>query len=76
MGRKPTEIIAGILGGRQIATLPTGWGSMTIEVWDTPSGQRIIGMPHPSWYMLFGREDGNSSVAEASFRAAAGRDRA
>ena len=70
MGKRPAEHVSGLLGARKVAQLPTGWGKQMIDVWDSPSGKRIVGMPHPSRYSLFGRSSPASETAEASFRAA------
>jgi hypothetical protein len=72
MGKQPAQLLAGLLGGKHVARLPTGWGSQTIEVWESPSGRRVVGMPHPSRHTLFNRPKGSSRLAEASFRQATG----
>jgi hypothetical protein len=72
MGKKPASHLAALLEGTHVAQLPTGWGKQMIDVWDTPSGRRIVGMPHPSRYRLLNRGDGLSDVAVASFLAATG----
>ncbi|NII58980.1 hypothetical protein [Sphingomonas aerolata] len=72
MGKLPGQYLGNLLKGRVVATLPAGWGSMTIDVWETPSGRRIVAMPHPSRYQLFGRTEPHSDTAEASLRIAAG----
>ena len=70
MGKQPAHLLARLLDGKHVGRLPTGWGSQTIELWDTPSGRRIVGMPHPSRHTLFNRSNGSSQLAEASFQAA------
>jgi hypothetical protein len=72
MGKLPARYLAKLLIAKPIAYLPTGWGRQTIDVWDSPDGRRVIGMPHPSRFALFGRHDCLSDTAEASLRAAAG----
>lgn len=72
MGKLSGRYFGEFLNGRVVATLPTGWGDATIDVWDTPSGRRVVAMPHPSRYQLFGRADRDSDTAEASLRIAAG----
>lgn len=67
MGKKPAEHLSRLLDGRRIAHLPTGWGSQTIDVWDTPGGRRIVAMPHPSRHRLFNRANGSSELAKSSF---------
>lgn len=71
MGKLPAQYLAKLLNAKPIAYLPTGWGSQTIDVWDSPDGRRVIGMPHPSRFALFGRLGDASETAEASLRAAA-----
>jgi uracil-DNA glycosylase len=72
MGKLAAHHLANLMDAAQIEPpLPTGWGRQAIEVWEAGCGRRVIGMPHPSRYKLFGR--GTSSViAEASLRRAAG----
>lgn len=72
MGKLPAHYLAELLDGKHVAQLPTGWGTNMIDVWDSPSGRRVVGMPHPSRYRLFGRGNGASSIAEASLGSAAG----
>jgi hypothetical protein len=72
MGRKTADALVALLDGKHVASMPTGWGAASINVWDTPTGKRIVGMPHPSRYKLFNRGDDLSVVAERSFRVAAG----
>lgn len=74
MGKLPARYLAELLNAKHFAQLPTGWGANMIDVRDSPSGRRIVGMPHPSRYRLFGRVNGASLTAEASFRSAAGLD--
>ena len=73
MGKLQAGYLAGALGAKHVAQLPTGWGKQVIDVWDSPSGRRLVGMPHPSRYKLFNRNGGASDVAVASFLTAAGR---
>ena len=70
MGKRPAEALAPLLGARHVARLGTGWGKQAIDVWDSPTGRRIVGMPHPSRYTLFNRRSGASDLAESSFREA------
>lgn len=72
MGKLPAKHLGGLLQGRIVASLPAGWGNCTIDAWGTPGGRRIIGMPHPSRFRLFGRADGASDQARDVFRIAAG----
>lgn len=69
MGKDAAWYLSRALGAKLVAHLPTGWGKQTIDVYDTPSGRRIVAMPHPSRYTLFGRGEA-SKTAEASFVAA------
>jgi hypothetical protein len=71
MGKLPARYLADLMGAKWVARLPTGWGRQMIDVYDTPAGKRIIAMPHPSRYRIFGRSGGISDTAEKSFRAAA-----
>jgi hypothetical protein len=70
MGKLAGWHIADLLGGRLVAQLPTGWKRQTIDVYDSPSGRRVVAMPHPSRFRLFNRGDA-SEVAEQSVRAGA-----
>ena len=75
IGALPANNLVDILGAKLVATgLPTGWGKVTIDVWDSPCGRRIVRMPHPSRYKLFRRADGASTIAEEYFCAACGLD--
>lgn len=69
MGKEPGRQLAALLQAQHWATLPTGWGRQTIEVYDSPDGRRIVAMPHPSRFTLFGRGEA-SATAEQSFKAA------
>lgn len=72
MGKLPAHYLSLLIDARPVArNLPTGWGKQTIDVYDSPSGRRIIAMPHPSRFTLFCR-GAASEIAEASFRCAAG----
>jgi len=74
MGKLPAWHLQRLLGARLVGQgFPTGWGRQTIDVYDSPSGRRIVAMPHPSRYTLFNRANGLSAPAEASLRAAAGK---
>lgn len=70
MGKEPARQLAVILKARHVAQLPTGWGQQMIDVRDSADGRRVVGMPHPSRYALFGRGGSASELAEQSFRAA------
>lgn len=69
MGKDAAWHLAQVLEAKSFAHLPTGWGKQTIDVYDAPDGRRIVAMPHPSRYRLFGRGD-LSKTAEASFASA------
>lgn len=70
MGSAPALHLGRLLGAGVVASnLPTGWGTTTIDVYESGSGHRIVRMPHPSRYKLMGR----GSIAEESFCAAVGR---
>lgn len=73
MGKDAAWHPAQALEAKSFAHLPTGWGKQTIDVYDTPNGRRIVAMPHPSRFRLFGRGD-LSKTAEASFVAACDAD--
>lgn len=70
MGKLPAFYLAELMGGRLVAQLPTGWGLQLIDVYDTPTKRRIVAMPHPSRYRLFGRAGSASETAEQTFRIA------
>lgn len=72
MGKAPAVHLASLLEAKKVAHFPVGWGKQTIDVWDSQYGRRIVAMPHPSRFALFGRSDDLSKVAEDSFRAAVG----
>jgi len=69
MGKDAAWYVARAIGGRSFAHLPTGWGKQMIDVYDAPGGRRIVAMPHPSRYQIFGRAE-LSQTAETSFTAA------
>lgn len=69
MGKDAAWHLAQILEAKSFAHLPTGWGKQTIDVYDAPNGRRIVAMPHPSRFRIFGRGD-LSKTAEVSFIAA------
>ena len=69
MGKAAAWHLAQPLNAKHVARLPSGWGKNTIEVYDSPSGRRIVAMPHPSRFKLFHRGEA-SKTAEASFLAA------
>ena len=73
MGKSSARHLAEPLGAKLVAHLPSGWGNHTIDVYDSPSGRRIVAMPHPSRFKLFGRDEA-SETAEASFLAACDAD--
>lgn len=56
MGRTPAKHLVDLLGARPFVTdFPAQWGKMTIDVYDSDQGHRIIRMPHPSRYKILGR---------------------
>ena len=69
MGKDSASYLSRLLGAKTIARLPTGWGKQVIDVYSDPEGRRIVAMPHPSRFTLFGRGE-LSKTAEASFVAA------
>lgn len=72
MGKLAARHLADLMKAAQIErSLPTSWGKQTIDVWQAGCGRRVIGMPHPSRYKLFGRGP-HSAIAEASLLRAAG----
>lgn len=73
MGKVPALYLTELLEAEHLLDLPTGWGSQRINVWQSATGRRIVGMPHPSRYRLFGRSDDASLIAEESFKVATGR---
>jgi hypothetical protein len=70
MGSVAGDGIADLLGCGEAELLPTGWGNVKIRVRKSPSGCRVIIMPHPSRYGLFLRGNGASQIAEESFQKA------
>lgn len=52
------------------SSLPTGWGKITIDSWETarsgPERRVIVRLPHLSSYRIFARRDGKSELAVAS----------
>lgn len=73
MGKVAGRELAALMKANMLdRSLPTGWGRQTIDVWKMPDERRIVALPHPSRYQLFGRFDRRSDKAEASFRAATG----
>lgn len=74
MGNEATWQLVDLMKAKLVVChLPTNWGKTTIDVWESADGRRIIKMPHPSTYKLFGRGEA-SADAEASLRCAAGVD--
>lgn len=72
MGNRVFEELSWLTGAARFATYSTCWGAQRIELWLDPAGRRIVRMPHPSRYRLFGRADiVKSEVACQSLRAAA-----
>jgi hypothetical protein len=71
MGKDAAWYLSQALEAKLVAHLATSWGKQTIDVYDAPTGRRIVAMPHPSRFALFGRGE-PSSTAEASFVAACG----
>lgn len=69
MGKDAAWYLARALDAKPFAHLPTGWGKQTIDVYQAPGSRRIVAMPHPSRFGLFGRGE-LSRTAEASFVAA------
>ena len=74
MGKAPGRYLATIMDASDRPSLNAGWGKQKIDVWVSPEGRQIVGMPHPSRYGLFGRSTDSSEVAIASFRKATGQD--
>ena len=71
MGKLPAQYLADLMAAKWIAQLPTGWGTQMIDVYDSSNGKRIIAMPHPSRYQIFGRGEDLSGDVERAFQAAA-----
>lgn len=69
MGKEAAWYLARALGAKSFAHLATGWGKQTIDVYHAPGDRRIVAMPHPSRFGLFGR-GALSRTAEDSFVAA------
>jgi hypothetical protein len=47
MGKLQAGYLAGALGAKHVAQLPTGCGKQVIDVWDSPSGRRLSGDAAP-----------------------------
>jgi hypothetical protein len=71
MGKDAARYLARALNAKSPARLPTEWGKQTIDVYNAPGGRRIVAMPHPSRFGLFGRGE-LSKIAEASLVSACG----
>jgi len=72
MGQTAALEIARLLDARDATgPLPTGWGETKIRGYANAEGSRLVSVPHPSRYLLFGRSGERSRRAEESFRAAA-----
>lgn len=70
MGKVAGVEIASLVEAKFDRSLPTGWGGSKMDVYLAKDGRRVIAMPHPSRYRIFGREQGLSDVAVKSFREA------
>ncbi len=46
--------IASVLGARPLKSMPSGWGSHTIDRYETPDGRRVVALPHLGRFRLFG----------------------
>lgn len=73
MGKEPARQLASVMDAKRVAPFATGWGNQMIDIWDSPDGRRVMGMPHPSRYTLFGRNGSASDMAEENFLLGAGR---
>lgn len=71
MGKLPAQYLADLMGAKWMASHPTGWGRQTIDVYVCPDSKRIIAMPHPSRFRIFGRGEELSGDVERAFLAAA-----
>lgn len=69
MGKDAAWYLARTLGADPIAHLDAGWGKQVIDVYQAPGGRRVVAMPHPARFGLFGR-GAISGAAESSFAAA------
>jgi hypothetical protein len=72
MGYTAGEELSKLIGATRSKEFDTGWGTCKIMLNVAPDGRRVVALPHPSRYQLFGRADGKSSVAEQSLRKAVG----
>ena len=68
MGYTAGEEVSKLLDATPKGTSETGWGSCKTIVNVAPDGRRVVALPHPSRYRLFGCRLGKSSVAEQSLR--------
>ncbi|WP_343347990.1 uracil-DNA glycosylase family protein [Sphingomicrobium sp. XHP0239] len=71
MGKMPAQYLAELMEAKWVARMSTGWGNASIDVYDSPDGKRILAMPHPSRYGIFGRDNGQSEDVEKLFKEAA-----
>lgn len=72
MGKYAAWHIADLLKAKPVPiNLQTGWGRATIDISDSSDGRRVVAMPHPSRFKLFGRDE-VSITAEQSLQAAVG----
>jgi hypothetical protein len=71
MGNRVCFELVQLTEAKRMASYPTAWGGQVIERWQDNAGRRIIRMPHPSRYHLFGRANAmRSEIACVSLRAA------
>lgn len=72
MGKVPAAELADLINAKQQQRLETGWGNVKIDLYVADDGRRVIGMPHPSRYTLFNRQNDKSKLAEQNFLQALG----
>lgn len=70
MGRLVTEELAQLMDAKWVEELPTGWGDMKMHRHVAPDGRVLVHIPHPSHYLLFGRGEDRSRLAEDSLKRA------
>lgn len=68
-------LVARTVSANYLAEISAGWGSQRIRVYRSPSGMRVVHLPHLSRFRLFGRVESETALRDAlhSSSAEAGR---
>lgn len=59
--------IAGLLDASHVANIPAGWGSQTIDRYESKDGRAVVALPHLGRFQLFGRAASENGL-KAAFR--------